>query len=67
MMGALVVGVLVGLVFPITLLVFALFADAAIVLWVVYGEWHDHWAHRIGHAMAKPFVFLHHPRRVIPH
>jgi hypothetical protein len=63
MAGAVVVGVLVGLVFPITLIVLALVVDATVLLWFLYGEWHDHWAHRIGHALVAPFTHVHYRRR----
>jgi hypothetical protein len=42
--GALIIP-LVALLFPILLLLTALFIDAAIIAWAVYRSWHDrvHW------------------------
>jgi hypothetical protein len=41
MIGALLVGMLVGLVVPITMLMGALLFDVVIVLWVALRLWHD--------------------------
>jgi len=54
MIGAAIVLVLGGLVVPITLLLVAAAVDASVVVWVLLHEWHDHWAPRLGRAVARP-------------
>lgn len=44
-MGGVLIIPLVALLFPILLLLTALFFDAAIIAWTVYRSWHDR-AHR---------------------
>jgi hypothetical protein len=47
MFGAAVVIVLAGMLIPISMLVAAIVFDAAVVAWVVFQEWHDHWSPRL--------------------
>jgi len=47
MFGAAVVIVLAGMLIPISMLVAAIVFDAAVVAWVVFHEWHDHWSPRL--------------------
>jgi hypothetical protein len=35
---------LVGLVFPILLILAAIVFDVLVILWVAYGMWHDEWS-----------------------
>jgi hypothetical protein len=55
MEGAPVVILLVGLAFPIAVLLLALVLDAVALVWVLYRLWHDEWSatlsrqlHRLG-------------------
>jgi hypothetical protein len=56
MIGALVIGVLGGLVFPITMLLGALLFDAVVVLWVLFHMWHDHWSPKLTRVASHHWV-----------
>lgn len=59
MEGAIVVIPLVGLILPILLLVAALFIDAAIALWVLFGELHDRPSPRVWRFATHPGRLFH--------
>lgn len=44
MEGAPVVILLVGMVFPIALLILALVADVVAIVWAIYTMWHEDWS-----------------------
>mgnify|MGYP001608999173 CR=1 FL=1 len=56
MIGAAIVLVLCGLVFPITLLLLAVVFDVFVLIWAVFREWHDDVSPRIGRVFAHLHV-----------
>lgn len=54
MIGAAVILVLCGLMFPIAMLLAALFFDALVVTWALFQVWHDHWSARFTRHAPRP-------------
>lgn len=64
--GAPLVILLVGMVFPIAVLILALVLDAFVMLWLLYRLWHDDWSVRLWQTMRRHAQLLHshwHPAR----
>lgn len=53
MEGASVVILLVGMVFPITLLLLALVADVIAVLWALYIMWREDWSEGLWQVLKR--------------
>jgi hypothetical protein len=68
MIGAAVVLVLSGMVFPIAMLLMAILFDFLLVTWALYHLWHDDWSPRLHHLanynLARLQASLHPERRV---
>ena len=60
MIGALLVGMLVGLVLPITMLLGALLFDVVIVLWVAFRLWHDDVSPRLTRLAGRSWLAVGH-------
>ena len=53
MEGASVVILLVGMAFPITLLLLALVTDVVALLWALYVIWREDWSEGLWHALKR--------------
>jgi hypothetical protein len=44
---------LVGMVFPIAVMILAIVVDAFVGLWLLYRLWHDEWSVRLWHSIRR--------------
>ena len=57
---------LVGMVFPIAMLILAIVIDAFVMLWLLYSFWHDEWSVRLWQGVRRSVHVAHwhwHPAR----